>query len=71
MTPACMGGWCAVRARCERHTTDDREVVAERLCERGEEGNYRLISIKHVGAWEREAQPTMFRAAEPFDGIAA
>lgn len=37
MTPACMGGWCSFRDRCERHTTDDRAVVAERLCERGEE----------------------------------
>ena len=71
MTPACMGGWCTVRDRCERHVTDDREIVAERLCERGEEGNYRLISIKHVGAWERDPLPTLFRAAEPFDGIAA
>ena len=35
MTPACLGGWCAVRDRCERHITDDREIVAERLCERG------------------------------------
>ena len=37
MIPACMGGWCGLRNRCERHLTADREVVAERLCDRGDE----------------------------------
>ncbi len=37
MTAACMGGWCQQRDHCERHTQDDRRVVAERLCDRGNE----------------------------------
>lgn len=34
---ACMGGWCTKRDRCAHHLTDDRSVVAERLCEPGQE----------------------------------
>ena len=36
MTPACMGGWCPVRDRCERHITEDRREVSERLCPKDE-----------------------------------
>lgn len=35
--PACMGGWCAVRDRCQRHLQTDRGIVAERLCPKGGE----------------------------------
>jgi hypothetical protein len=65
--PACLGGWCRVRDRCERHITDHREHVVERLCDRGDEGQYRLISIRSVGDWERPMLPSLLRPAEPFD----
>lgn len=71
MIPACMGGFCHVRNRCERHTTDKREHVAERLCARGEEGAYRLISFRPIGDWERTVAPSMLRAPSPFDGVFA
>ena len=71
MIPACLGGWCSFRDRCERHTTDDREHVAERLCAKGEEGAYRLISFRSVGEWERTTNAGLLRSAQPFDGIAA
>jgi hypothetical protein len=33
MTPACMGGWCAVRDRCTYYQAQDRRYPIERLCE--------------------------------------
>lgn len=35
--PACMGGMCSHRDHCQRHVTDHREFVVERLCTRGRE----------------------------------
>lgn len=69
--PACMGGFCKVRDRCERHNTDKRDVIAERLCSVGDEGSYRLISIRKVGDWERTIAPSLLRAPSPFDGVFA
>lgn len=69
MTPSCMGGFCQVRDRCERHNTDNRTHVAERLCKPGEEGQYRLISLRAVGDWERTAVSSLLRAPSPFDGV--
>ena len=35
--PACMGGFCPCRDRCQLHLKDNRREVSERLCVKGEE----------------------------------
>lgn len=35
--PSCMGGNCSHRDHCQRHLTEHREHVVERLCMRGQE----------------------------------
>ena len=35
--PACMGGLCRHRDHCQRHLTEHRDFVVERLCQRGHE----------------------------------
>jgi hypothetical protein len=38
---ACMGGWCRIRAGCERYTQADRREPSERLCMAGRDGSLR------------------------------
>lgn len=35
--PSCMGGNCSHRDHCQRHITEHRKHVVERLCMRGQE----------------------------------
>lgn len=37
-TTACMGGWCALRDRCQHFHADDRSEPAERLCPPTQDG---------------------------------
>lgn len=37
-TMACMGGWCALRSRCQHFHADDRSEPAERLCPPKQDG---------------------------------
>jgi hypothetical protein len=32
-----MGGWCDFRHRCHDHLKEDRTIVVERLCKKGQE----------------------------------
>ena len=44
---ACMGGWCAIRDRCENHHVDAGLVTpAERLCIPGQDGSSALASVR-------------------------
>ena len=33
--PACLGGWCHRRDRCQHHHADDRRHTVERMCQPG------------------------------------
>lgn len=37
-TPACMGGWCALRDHCNHYHADHRSEPSERLCVPGHDG---------------------------------
>lgn len=54
--PACMGGWCQQRDKCERHQQDDRRRVSERLCPPGAErpvefANPKPALVREVEQW--------------------
>ena len=48
--PACMGGLCIKRDRCQRHLTDDRRHVVERMCERGNEVPFPVWRLERQAA---------------------
>ena len=56
-TPACMGGWCSKRAGCLSYLADDRREPAERLCDKGLDGqsDHPVRFHRPAGTWERGA----------------
>lgn len=75
MTRPCMGGFCARRSACPHHSEPTNRVnPAERLCDPGHDGwidGEPMRVHREAGSWERPMVPTLLRAAEPFDGLAA
>lgn len=53
---ACMGGFCAIRERCENYHATDRRWPVERLCERGQDGK--------VSAWRALSAPVLAKGGE-------
>jgi hypothetical protein len=72
ITPACMGGWCALRDDCPRYHAQSGEEPSERLCEPGRDGvsaTYPVRIQRRVGSWERTSVPSLLRPATPFDSL--
>lgn len=59
-----MGGWCADRERCGFHLTEDRRVVAERLCPLGEEQPIAIVGSSVRANVERGAAVLIASARE-------
>jgi hypothetical protein len=65
-----MGGFCLIREKCPNYAAVCREVVVERLCDKGADGemNERPIVIRRrAGDWERPGAAAWMAQATPFD----
>lgn len=48
MTPACMGGWCALRDQCPAYHAEFRGQPSERLCRTGQDGKSDVVELQFV-----------------------
>lgn len=46
--PACMGGFCSVRASCSRYHAENRDYPAERLCAPGTQDCWEPIRTQPI-----------------------